>query len=264
LPVRVEVLDKSEHEPDVIGFPQKLKQKKTPVSLRRFRFPAVAAAAVILLGLGLFLFSTPTAKAIDLAQIRSALGRVRNIYIATFYQKKPDFPGEKSMPVQEQWVSKDLNAMVIKTGAEWVLWNINDRSKTTINADAASTESMKISKGMMAGLKENMYAPLNLPSLENNPDIRENMKWRQVTEKDINNKIPDTGVYELSWTVKDSIGSIVCRKRVFHVDTKTKLPFRIEFWQKSSADEEYELLTFKKVSYPAGVEIQAVLEEAGF
>ncbi|MHC4413039.1 MAG: hypothetical protein ACYSW6_08745 [Planctomycetota bacterium] len=42
-PIEVEALDKSKPEPNIIAFPQRLKQRVSTTNLKKFRIPAAAA-----------------------------------------------------------------------------------------------------------------------------------------------------------------------------------------------------------------------------
>ena len=153
--------------------------------------------------------------------------------------------------------------MIIKADTKWDLWNLNDNFKKTRITDTASTESMKLSEAVMAGLKENMTAPWSLLPFDNISDIPGNAKWQQVTEKDINNKIPNTHVYELIWSQKRLLGKILYKRWRGFIDIDTRLPHRTEYWERSDIEEEYELLVVTKVSYPATADIQVVIDASG-
>ncbi|MHC4115561.1 MAG: hypothetical protein ACYSSL_09635 [Planctomycetota bacterium] len=58
-------------------------------------------------------------------------------------------------------------------------------------------------------------------------------------------------------------GSIVYKKWRGYINTETKLPVRVERWIKL-AKGEYELKNVMKVTYPAAVEMQAAIGDAGF
>ncbi|GAH05275.1 unnamed protein product, partial [marine sediment metagenome] len=73
-----------------------------------------------------------------------------------------------------------------------------------------------------------------------------------------------TKVYDLLWAKKELDGSIIHRKWRGYIDVKTKLPRRIEWWEKQTKEKEYELVTTIKVTYPMAIEIQAAISEAGF
>ena len=255
-PIKVEVLDKSEPKPEIVAFPKKIKQKTSAINLRRLRTPAVAA--IILLGIGLFFFTTtPVVKAVDISQLYKTIEQIKNVYVATFSKDKPE-------PIQERWVSQDLNTMVIKNETQCALWNTGNKIKRIRDLNTGSTESSELSTDTIANIKKHMKASLGLLPFDNISDVPENAQWRHAADESIKTVIPGTQVYTLLWTEKDSTGSTVSKKWFYHIDSQTKLPLRIEQTQKSAAEEEYELITVLKITYPGPVEIQSAVENAGF
>lgn len=109
-----------------------------------------------------------------------------------------------------------------------------------------------------------MDVPWGLLPFNNISVVPKDAKWQQVADENTETIIPNTEVYDLMWIEKSLIGSIIHRKWRAYIEIETTLPKRIEWWEKLAEDEEYELTTVINVSYPATVEIQAVIEDAGF
>jgi hypothetical protein len=231
-PIRVQVLDKSRPEPDIIAFPQGLKQKVSAINLRRFRIPA--AAAIILIAIGLFFFGTPAAKAVDLGQIYNALARIKNVCITTFVS------GE-SKPSQEVWISRALNIKMIKTKTKWRLWDIRAESKMARDLITGSLTTVKLDEDMLVKIEEAIKEPVGLRPFDDITEVPEDAIWQQVTDETIETTIPNTQVYDLTWTEKALDGSMAHKKWRGYIDTETKLPKRVERWIKL-AKEEYKLL----------------------
>ncbi len=254
-PINVQVFDKSEPEPDVIAVPHKLKQRFSAMNLRRFRIPA--AAAIILIAAGLFLFNIPVAKAVDLGQIYKALERIKNVCITTFYQRE-------SKPVQERWISQTLDTMILKTETQWVLWDIKGKSQKARDLSTGLIETAELNEDMLAKVEETVKAPWGLLPFNNISSIPEDAKWQQVADENIETTVPNTQVYDLMWMKKALDGSIVYKKWRFYIDTETKLPKRVEWWEKHAKEKEYELRIVTNVAYPAIAEIGAVIRDGGF
>ena len=253
-PIRVQVLDKSRPEPEIITFPQRLGQTVSAMNLRRFRIPA--AAAIILIAVGLFFFSTPVAKAVDLSQIYNALERIKNVCITTFV------PGE-SKPTQKAWISQALNIKMFKTKTEWVLCDIGAKSETTKNLSTGSITTAELDDDALTKVAETIRVPWGLLPFDNISEVPEDAKWQQVTDETIETIIPHTQVYDLTWTEKRLGGKVVHRKWRGYINTETKLPKRVERWIKL-AKEEYKLLTVVEATYSTAVEMRAVIKNAGF
>ncbi|MBW8042261.1 MAG: hypothetical protein FVQ85_19990 [Planctomycetes bacterium] len=260
-PIEVQVFDNSTETETIktrdaspvegIAVPLEPEPKRKLSFLRPFIKPAVAAAAVILAAL--FLFNAPTAKAVNLRQISKALEMIKNVCITTFYQ-------EESNKTQEIWVSQVLNIKILKTKAECVLWDIKAKSQTTRDLNTGSIATISLNTDVLLKIKETMEGSLGLLRFNSMREAPEGAKWLP----DIETTIHNTEVYDLIWTEKSLIGSIIHRKWRVYTDTETKLPKRIEWLLKLPDEKEYKLETITTVSYPTTVKVKAVIKEAGF
>jgi hypothetical protein len=234
-----------------------LTQKLSNLKIRPFIKPIAAAAAVIVAAI--FLFNAPVAEAVNLSQISKALERIKNVCITTFYQ-------EESNKIQEVWVSQTLNQKMLKTRNEHTLWDLNTKSKTTKNPNTGSIDTTDLNGALLMKIKETMEGTLGLLPFNSMPEAPEGAKWLPIDNKEIETAIPGTEVevYELTWTVGKLDGSMVYNKWRAEVDVETKLPGKIEWWDKKRAEDKYELLTIIKLVYPDTTKIQAAIKDAGF
>lgn len=257
-PINVQVLDKAGLEPEIssadIGFPRSLKQRVTELNLRPFIKPIAVAAAVILAAL--ILLNVPVAKAVSLGQIREALERIKNVCITTFYQEEPN-------PTQEIWISRTLKVKMFRAGTQCVLWDLNGKFRKSKDLNTGSITAAELDKDALLKVAETMEGPLGLLPFNDMPEAPKSAKWQAVANENIETTIPGTQVFDLMWTEKGPDGSIVHNKWRGYIDTETKLPRKVERWEKR-AEEEFKLLTIIKVVYPTAVEIQAVIRNAGF
>ena len=53
-------------------------------------------------------------------------------------------------------------------------------------------------------------------------------------------------------------------QRRCYIDSKTKHPFKIEYWQKTQHSQEYELTTFTEITYPTENQVLQAIDQAGF
>ncbi len=254
-PIEVEVLDKSKPEPGIIAFPQRLKQRVLAINLRRFRIPA--AAAIILIAVGLLFFSTPAAKAVDLGQIYKAFERIKNVCVTAFVPKE-------SKPTQEIWLSRALKIKLFKTETELVLWDIDGKYRKLRNLNTGLITRAELDEEMLVKIEEAIKGPVGLLPFDDISEVPEEAKWQKVTDETIETTIPGTQVYDLTWMKKRLGGKIVHRKWRGYIDIETKLPKRVERWDKHTKEEEYGLKYVMKVTYPATVEVQAAIRDAGF
>ncbi len=263
-PIEVQVFDNSEETGTVeTGALEEVTASIEPEPKRKFSFlrpfvkPAMAAAAAILLTL--ILLNLPI-KADNLREISTALRGVDNVYLET------TFDGEKAVLTQKTWISRTLNVMLIKTGAEYKLWDINDGSKKTSDLNTGSITVIQPDTDDLLEVKETMEGSLSLLICNSMPEARkklEDPKWQPVDDEDIDNPIPNTEVYDLIWTEKPLVGSIN-RKWRGHIDIETKRPKRIERWQKLPEEQVYKRESVTDVSYPTTVKMKDYIKEAGF
>jgi len=258
-PIKVQVFDKSKLVPVAptgpAEFPTRLKQKVCALNLKQF-VKLVAAAAVISI-VALLVFNGPVARAVDLGQIYKALEQIKNVCLTSFV------PG-KAKPTQKIWISQALNIKMFKTEAECVLWNIKNKSKKSRDLNTGSIKIVELNDDILAKVEGTMDVPWGLLPFNNISVVPEDAKWQQVADENTETIITNTEVYDLMWIEKSLIGSIIHRKWRAYIEIETTLPKRIEWWEKLAEDEEYELTTVINVSYPATVEIQVVIEDAGF
>ncbi|MHC4115560.1 MAG: hypothetical protein ACYSSL_09630 [Planctomycetota bacterium] len=173
-PIEVEVLDKSKPEPNIIAFPQRLKQRVSTTNLKKFRIPA--AAATILIAVGLFFFSTPVARAVDLGQIYKVLEHIKNICVTAFV------PGE-SKPTQEIWISRPLKIKMFKTETEWVLWDMRGKSRKVRDLNTGSIITAELDEDMLMRIEESIEGPVGLLPFDDISEVPEDAQWQQVTDE---------------------------------------------------------------------------------
>jgi hypothetical protein len=257
-PIEVQVFDNSaETETVEKGVFEHVEASLEPEPKRKFSFlrpfvkPAMAAAAVILIAL---LLNIRSAGAVDLDRIGRALERVRNVYFAT------SGTTEDAVPTQEIWISQALNRKLYKTGAEYLLWDIKAKSKIKRDLNTGSITTIPLNTNDSLNVKETIRGLLPLNSQR---EVPEGAQWLPVAEEDIENPIPGTKVYDLIWTEKHLLGSII-RKWRGHIDIEKKLPKRIEWWVKLGEEQVDKCESVTDVSYPTIDEMKAVIKKAGF
>jgi len=121
----------------------------------------------------------------------------------------------------------------------------------------------ELDSSILVEVEETMKAPWGLLPFDDISRIPEDAGWQKVADEDVEITIPNTEVYDLMWIEKSLTGSVIHRKWRGYIDIETKLPKRIEFWEKL-AKAEYELSTVIHVTYPATGEIRAVIKDVGF
>lgn len=232
----------------------KLKQPVSKIKLARFAKP-IAAAAVIVLAISIF-FNASVAEAIDLDQVYKALRKVVNVHITKY--------SENEMPISEKWISRTLDMVIFKTDTEWVLWDAGGKSIRSRSVSQQSVKTATIQKDALTKIKRAiMDIPSEVMPFDNTNEVSINAKWHKSSDLPDSTLDDSIAVYDLIWTHNDSHGVPVYSKLRCCIENDTKLPKKIEWWQKQ-ADEEYKLTNIFEFDYPTENKIQLIIEEAGF
>jgi hypothetical protein len=132
-----------------------------------------------------------------------------------------------------------------------------------MDLNTGSITMTELDNDILVKVKEIMERPLGLLPFNSMPEAPEGAEWEAVANKNLETVIPGTEVYDLMWTEKKPDGPAVYNRWRGYVNIETKLPKKIEWWEKRT-EEEYKLLTIIKVAYPTAVEIQTAVRDAGF
>ncbi len=258
-PIDVQVFDQSKDSAPTAAFPVQSepepKQTRRHGRVRMFMKPAAAAAAILIVVL-LGVYGS-IAKAVDLDRIYEALNRIRNVHITTYAP-------EKAEPVQEMWISTELNAKMFKTGLQYVLWDLTNKTVKSKDSDTDAVKTAQLSEYTLAEVSSTMDVPWNLLPFDNIAAVPQHAQWGRVDDESIENAITDIVIYDLIWTEKIIGGdSVVYKKWRGYLDAETTLPKRIERWEKLPEEKGYELLAVTEVAYPTADEVQTAIRDAG-
>jgi len=260
-PIRVETVNRevevnTGRSASTIASGAVLKQKVSAMNLKSLAKTAVAAAAVALIAVALFL-STQTARAVTIGQIYKAIEKVKNVHISTYALNKKE-------PIQEQWVSRTLNIIQIRTKSEIVFSNLSDRVRKIKYPDTNLIEAKPLSDGEIANIEKSISGYLGLMPFYDISEVPPDSKWSRITDDGLEGVSEGIEVYDLTWVEEKQIGFVVFRKWRFFVDLETNLPQKTEFYEKAPVDSEYTLTSIIVVEYLSSSEILAFIKDAGF
>jgi hypothetical protein len=208
-----------------------------------------AVAAVILVAFALF-FNLPSRRAVTVARIYGALGKVENIQISKFQAGQAD-------PDRQLWASETLRVKLFKSGSgnqeQLALWDISNRVKMTAYLSSVQTET--ITEQMLAELEQSTARFSGLVPFSDMSDVPEGAHWNRVDDPEVAAIAPGTEAYELTW-----MEAVARRKWRVFVDVRTNLPKRAEFYAKLKPEDDYTIETITVVAYPSESEIQALVE----
>ena len=258
-PIDVQVFDQSKDSAPTVAFSvqsePELKKTRRHGRVRVLMKPAAAAAAILIVVL-LGLYGS-IAKAVDFDRIYEALKRIRNVHITTYVPEKPE-------PAQEVWISTELNAKMLNTGLQYVLWDLTNKTATSKGSDTDVVKTAQLSEYTLGEVRSTMDVPWGLLPFNNIAAVPQHAQWGRVDDESFEITITDTEVYDLIWTEKIIGGdSVVHKKWRGYLDAETMLPKRIERWEKLTEGEVYELLTVTEVAYPTTDEVHTAIRDAG-
>lgn len=251
-PISVQVLERAANRGDGTTGPSQRRERASVISLKQYLKPAIAAAAVILIGFAMF-FTAPAAKAVDLDQIYSALMRARNIHIANFL-------GDRTEPERERWVSRSLNAYLLKIGQERTLWDFRDGVKKIVSFPDVPPKAVAFTKAAAAAARGMIESPLNIVPFESVSKVPGG-KWIRVTDEVFPSGAGDREVYDLTWTETKRGIKKHKKWRVF-VESGTNRPRKAQFSEKATADAAYDLQNELVIEYLTDQEVEAAIEQA--
>ena len=245
-PIKVQVLNKSRPVPDIIPFPQRLKQKLLTINMKQF-IKLGAVAALILIAVALF-FNAPVAKAVYLGQIYEAISEITNVCISSFVHGN-------TRPIQEVWVSRTFGFRLLRDSKSFVLWDYTNAIRKDKLFDNGTVQTRALSAEDVAKGKKALKSSFGLVPFSNITDIPKNSQWIRVVDDDVEAIVPGTEVYDLSWPEKGRW----FRKWRFFIEPTTNLIKRVECYQKAVFEHEYKLNSVLLVEYPSGSAIEAII-----
>lgn len=204
-------------------------------------YKPLAAAAVIMLVFGLML-RTSAAGNIGLKAIYNAFSRAEVIHIR---QEIPD----ASAPIQEFWISRTNNAMVLRQ--KGILSLVDLRRNERIIKDAGDISTRTISQKEAPYLQEMIYTGCGLLPFARMEDIPQTSDWHNITGDITHPALPNTDIYELEWAGPGYMGRELPHKWRCYLEPETNLPLRAERYVFDNMLGDYQLETIITADYTA-------------
>ncbi len=219
----------------------------------RIRMAELAAVAAVIVVVFALFFGTPATGAVGLGEIYQALGKVENVCIARFLPPANE-------PVQIEWVSQTLNIDMVRFSERFVLWDIPNKVQMIKYLSSGSITTTAITDEKLAKVEQAAGRRFGLVPFSDISDVSD-ARWSRVGESKVAAAVSGTKVYELTWPQKEtSSETIELRKWRVFVDTHTNLPKRAEHYFKLDHEEDYKFEKYEVITYPSGVQIQALVK----
>ena len=230
------------------------KQGPAYLNIKRFVKPLATAAAILLVVL-VALYG-PSLKATDLSQIYENLAKVKNVHITSI---DPDH----SEVIQEIWISRELELKLFKNKNRYELWDLKQKERKTKDLNTGAISSIDVDEEIAQKVAQTLVGPLNMLPFSRIADFPKNSKWYRVAEDSVKDLADNMDIYEIVWTEETIGGPLLHLKWRGFIESETKLPLRIELYEKDDVNQEYELVTVAEVLYPETDMIQNLLQEIG-
>jgi hypothetical protein len=223
------------------------------IHFRSLLKPAIAAAVIILAPAMFFYYYTSVAKASTLEQVYRAVEEVKNVYIARYNPKKDE-------PIQEEWVSRELNISVTKTGDRMIFHDMSKNLTTVKSLQTGEFKNIAMDSRRAAAFCRLASSHLGMMPFDSVKDLPAGAVWEDVTHQHPELVAENIEIYDLLWQTKAPDTSIKCR---YFVDIQTSRPRKIEYYRKLPNEDKYVLQNMTIVAYPKTTEIKSFLETEG-
>jgi hypothetical protein len=211
---------------------------------------AVAAAVFIVLGV---LLNLQPATAVDLSRINNALAKEKNIYVANYV------PGTE-LPVSETWASRLRNINLIKAGAGWSLWDLENKVMKSSTIDFEGVKTRELDAAAYAKAKRHFEDFMVVIPKKGSSSSETEPVWSILAESAAGQEGSEYDIYERKNTSKTSSGALIHLMWRGFVDPKTNLPVRTESYQKMDTQGEYQLVSYATLSYITDTDMQVAIQ----
>ena len=200
-----------------------------------------ATAALLLVGY-FIMTGIPTARAVGLDELYSAIQGVRNVHFAVFDSSQTE-------PTQEVIISRDLQLRAHKVGARVTIIDVANQARETIDLEHGSRERNTMREAEAAFLAQSLRLAGYLMPWESPAQVPDGALWREVDDVDVPPGLDGMQTFEILWKDASSGGATIDRKWRGYVDPQSRLPRRVEMWEKPAQLDEYVRTSVVTVHY---------------
>jgi len=216
----------------------------------------LAVAAAILIACALFV-NMPAAKGVTIRQIYEAIQKIKTVHILSFVPGRPE-------PIQEKWVSRTSNIYIVKTGDQFVLYDLENGLKKSKQNRNAKVEITRLPPESFAAVEKTVRAISGVVPFDDISQIPPDAKWARVTERELESAVEEIEVYDLVWKRRVADGPVEFRKWRAFISPETGLPRRTASYQKLVGDSGYRLMSVKVAEVLSESELRDFMRENFF
>ena len=193
-----------------------------------------------------------------IGQVYAALEKISNVHIVRYIP-------EETESIQDMWISQPLNLKMYKGPAEYTLWDLSEKELKIKDINTGSVKTEKIDNTTREKVKATMHTPWELLPFSDASKLPEGAVWRELKDKEVVSGLgKNIEAYDLSWTEKRPGQFVYHYKWRVFINTKSHLPQKLEFWEKLSQGEPYELTTTLEIGYLTDDELRETIKQIDF
>ncbi|HEV56271.1 MAG TPA: hypothetical protein ENN87_02085 [Phycisphaerales bacterium] len=215
-----------------------------------------ATAALLLVGY-FIMTGIPTARAVGLDELYSAIQGVRNVHFAVF-------DASQAEPTQEVMISKDLHLWAHKVGARVDIVDLANQARETIDLEHSSRERSTLREAEAAFLAQSLRLAEYLMPWESPAQVPDSALWNEVHGANVPSGLDGVQTFEILWKDASSGGATIDRKWRGYVDPESRLPQRVEMWEKPAQLDEYVRTSVVTVHYLDATQVRERAAVWGF
>jgi hypothetical protein len=205
--------------------------------LDRRSFVKIALAAVVVSVLSaLFFTNAPTASGTNVGAVLKALENAPNIHIAIWGR-------DGTVPVQEIWMARDLNLLVLKTGGQCVLYDFKKACKRVIDPNVGAGAPIRLADDEYKSSRSIVATCVGgvLTMVSRSAELHPVASAAGAPEGLV--------TYELVSNMRRYGGPALPHRLRVSVDPATGLPQRIEIYRREPLTNEWQLESTKVFEY---------------
>ena len=204
-----------------------------PKPFAKIAFTGIAAMILI----ALVITYGPTASGVSVRDLLEPLEGAANVRITTWTPATKD-------PVQEMWVARGLNLLMMGTRQRYTLYEFDERRKRMVEPGAKAGAPIDLSQREYANARALMIDCVSavLDSVPAGVKVYPRTPSSPETEE-------QPTVYEVAWSIPGREGSISLWRMKITIHLLKRLPQTIEFSQKRPGDDEWKVETTKTFEY---------------
>jgi len=210
---------------------------------------AVIATAMVPLAI-LLLISIRPASGISVQQLSDTIKSIDNLHVV-------QYDGRRSRPVQESWIERGSELVVLRDARGDTLYDVRRREKVIRYPGGGRIERAALTQDELRGIEDLVDSVLGLV-LNGAPSDRGLQPLAPDTAESVGQS---SAVYERAWDRRFSDDLVLRYKQRAFLDPATALPGRTELRQLTPDDEQWRLIDVRTFEYLTRQEVDLTIQD---